>query len=92
VDNLLIQLGLLAGATVSGIAAIFAAKAERNSRPVANGFTDEVLGDLREVRKMLFEHLKEHDRRDIKNENCVCCAVTGTTRKRKKVSASVQDN
>ena len=84
-DSLLLQLGVIAGATVSGVAAIFAAKAERNSRPVSNGFADEVLGDLREVRKMLFEHLKEHDKRDI-NENCNCSTVKRTTRKRQKVS------
>jgi len=85
VDSFLIQLGVIAGATVSGVAAIFAAKAERNSRPVSNGFADEVLGDLREVRKMLFEHLKEHDKRDT-NENCNCSTVKRPTRKRQKVS------
>ena len=84
-DSLLLQLGVIAGATVSGVAAIFAAKAERNSRPVSNGFADEVLGDLREVRKMIFEHLKEHDKRDT-YENCNCSTVKRTTRKRQKVS------
>ena len=87
-DNLLLQLGVIAGATVSGVAAIFAAKAERNSRPVSNGFAEEVLTDLREVRQLLFQHLKEHDRRDI-NGGCICSTVQRTTRKRKTTSAGI---
>ena len=62
-DSFFIQLGVIAAATISGVAAIFAARAEKNSRPVSNGFADEVLGDLRELRRMLFEQLKEHDKR-----------------------------
>ena len=61
-DNLIIQLGVIAAATVSGVAAIFAAKAEKNSRPVSNGFAGEVLTDLRELRVMLFDHIKEHEK------------------------------
>ena len=87
-DSLLLQLGVIAGATVSGVAAIFAAKAERNSRPVSNGFAEEVLSDLREVRQLLFQHLKEHDRRDSKAE-CLCSTNKRTTRKRKATSAGV---
>jgi hypothetical protein len=84
------QLGVIAAATVSGVAAIFAAKAERNSRPTSNGFAEEVLVDLRQVRKLLMLHLKEHDRRDVNGaENCVCGAVQRTTRKRKAASAGV---
>lgn len=56
------QLGVIAAATVSGIAAIFAAKAEKNSRPVSNGFAQEVLNDLVEVKKMLYRHLKDHEK------------------------------
>ena len=89
-DNLIIQLGVIAAATVSGVAAIFAAKAERNSRPVSNGFAEEVLVDLRQVRKLLMLHLKEHDRRDVNgSENCVCGSLKRTTRKRKEVSTSL---
>lgn len=80
-DNLIIQLGVIAAATISGVAAIFAARAEKNSRPVSNGFAEEVLNDLREVRKMLFEHLKEHDKRG-QNEKCLHRTNKRTTRKR----------
>ena len=79
------QLGVIAAATVSGVAAIFAAKAERNSRPVSNGFASEVLTDLRELRAMLFEHIKEHEK-GTKNgaKECVCSTVKRQTRKYKK--------
>jgi DNA-binding ferritin-like protein len=84
VSELFVQLGIIAAATVSGIAAIFAAKAERNSRPVSNGFAEEVLTDLREMRQMLFRHLKEHDQRDTNGtKDCLCNTVKRQTRKRK---------
>ncbi len=85
-DNLLVQLGVIAAATVSGVAAIFAAKAEKNSRPVSNGFAGEVLTDLRELRAMLFEHIKEHEKGQNGAKNCVCSTVKRPTRKYKKVS------
>lgn len=53
-------IGLIAAATISSIAAIFAAKAERNSRPVSNGFADGIRTDIREIRSLLIEHLKDH--------------------------------
>lgn len=53
-------IGLIAAATISSIAAIFAAKAERNSRPVSNGFAEGIRGDIREIRSLLIEHLKDH--------------------------------
>ncbi len=84
-DNLVIQLGVIAAATISGVAAIFASRAEKNSRPVSNGFAEEVLGDLRELRKMLFQHLKEHDRKG-QNEKCLHCTDKRTTRKRSKAA------
>lgn len=87
-DNLIVQLGVIAAATVSGVAAIFAAKAEKNSRPVSNGFASEVLTDLRELRAMLFDHIKEHEKGTNKNgaKNCVCSTVKRPTRKYRKVS------
>jgi ERCC4-type nuclease len=42
------------------VAAIFAAKAEKNSRPVSNGFAPEVIRDLRELRSLFIEHLNNH--------------------------------
>ena len=82
-DSLFIQFGVIAAATISGVAAIFAARAEKNSRPVSNGFAEEVLTDLRELRKMLFQHLKEHDK-EGQNEKCLHCTNKRTTRKRVK--------
>jgi hypothetical protein len=53
-------IGLIAAATISSIAAIFAAKAEKNSRPVSNGFAEGIRNDVREIRSLLIEHLKDH--------------------------------
>lgn len=53
--------GLVIAAAISGYAAYMAAKAEKNSRPVSNGFTGYVLADLREIRKSLLDHLISHD-------------------------------
>lgn len=53
-------IGLLAAATISGIAAIYAAKAEKNSRPISNGFADGLRSDIRELRTLMIEHIKDH--------------------------------
>ena len=53
-------IGLIAAATISSIAAILAAKAEKNSRPVSNGFAEGIRADVREIRTLLIEHLKDH--------------------------------
>lgn len=53
-------IGLIAATTVSSIAAIYAAKSEKNSRPVSNGFAEGLRGDVREIRSLLIEHLKDH--------------------------------
>ena len=84
------QLGVIAAATISGVSAIFAARAEKNSRPVSNGFAAEVLGDLRELRRMLFTHLKDHDREGQNDKNCNNCTDKRTTTKRKKATESVE--
>ena len=89
-DNLLIQLGVIAAATISGVAAIFAARAEKNSRPVANGFAEEVLHDLRELRKLVFQHLKEHDKRGQNVKECIHCTDEGTATKRRKTVKSLE--
>ena len=85
-DNVLIQLGVIAAATISGVSAIFAARAEKNSRPVSNGFAEEVLTDLRELRRMVFEHLKEHDQRGQDVKKCIRCTDQGKATKRRKAS------
>jgi hypothetical protein len=53
-------IGLIAATTVSSIAAIYAAKSEKNSRPVSNGFADGIRSDVREIRSLLIEHIKDH--------------------------------
>ena len=53
-------IGLIAATTVSSIAAIYAAKSERNSRPVSNGFADGLRADVREIRSLMIDHLKDH--------------------------------
>lgn len=55
--------GVVAAATISAIAAIFAAKSERNSRPVSNGFADGLRHDVREIRALLIQHLNDHGKR-----------------------------
>ena len=52
--------GIILAASISAFAALKATKAEKNSRPMANGFTGYVLDDLREIRQSLREHLIHH--------------------------------
>jgi hypothetical protein len=54
--------GVIAAATISSIAAIYAAKSEKNSRPVSNGFADGLRHDVREIRAMLIQHLNDHSK------------------------------
>lgn len=53
--------GLILAAAISGYAAYMASRAEKNSRPVSNGFTGYVLDDLRDIKNSLYEHLISHD-------------------------------
>jgi hypothetical protein len=53
-------IGLIAATTVSSIAAVYAAKSEKNSRPVSNGFADGIRSDVREIRSLMIDHLKNH--------------------------------
>lgn len=61
-DTLITVIGGIISASIAGVAAVFAAKAEKNSRPVSNGFAKEVLEDLREIRKTVTEHLRDHSK------------------------------
>lgn len=54
-------IAMIASSTIAGIAALYAAKAEKNSRPVSNGFADHVREDLKEIRTMLIKHIENHD-------------------------------
>lgn len=61
-------------AGIAGFSAVKAARAEKNSRPVSNGFAggikaslrgleahlDDVHKDVREIRAALLDHLKDH--------------------------------
>jgi hypothetical protein len=60
VSEAITAVGLIAATTVSAIAALFAAKSEKNSRPVSNGFADGIRADVREIRTLMIEHLKDH--------------------------------
>lgn len=53
-------IGLIMATTVSSIAAIFAARSEKNSRPVSNGFAAHVVGSLDRIERRIDEHLKDH--------------------------------
>jgi hypothetical protein len=55
--------GIIAAATISAVAAIFAAKSERNSRPVSNGFAEGLRHDVREIRALMIQHLNDHGRK-----------------------------
>lgn len=55
-------IGLISASTISAIAALYAAKSERNSRPVSNGFADGLRDDVREIRSLLIDHIKDHER------------------------------
>ena len=52
--------GMLLSALIGLYGAFAARRAERNSRPVSNGFTGYVLQDLREIRSILVDHLEAH--------------------------------
>jgi hypothetical protein len=59
--DVVIAIAMVASSTIAGIAAIYAARAEKNSRPVSNGFADHVREDLKEIRTMLIKHIENHD-------------------------------
>jgi len=60
-NDTITAIGLIAASTVSAIAAIYAAKGEKNTRPVSNGFAEGIRSDVREIRKLLIDHIKDHD-------------------------------
>jgi len=73
-DATIAALAAIISAAISGYSGVKAKKAERNSRPVSNGFTydvrtglkhinahlDDVHKDIRELRQALVEHLQNH--------------------------------
>lgn len=48
-------------ALIAAFAALKAGQAEKNSRPVSNGFASHVLRSLDEIKDELRAHIKSHD-------------------------------
>jgi hypothetical protein len=73
-DATVAALAAVTSAIISGYSGVKAKRAERNSRPVANGFAegvktslkgleshlDDVHKDIRELRRALLDHLQNH--------------------------------
>lgn len=57
-------IGTIIAAGVAGFAAVKSAKAEKNSRPVSNGFAKTVTGSLERIEKRIDEHLRDHSNRN----------------------------
>ena len=51
----------IVAAAISAVAAMYAARAEKNSRPVSNGFASGVREDLKEIRSLVIRHIENHD-------------------------------
>ena len=49
----------IVAAGISAIAAIYAARAEKNSRPVSNGFASHVLTSLDRIDRNLDKHIND---------------------------------
>ena len=50
----------IVSASIAAFAAIKASKAEKNSRPVSNGFAKTVTGSLERIEKRMDDHLRDH--------------------------------
>lgn len=48
-------------ASIAAFAAIKASKAEKNSRPVSNGFAGHVLASLHRIETRMDSHIDNHD-------------------------------
>lgn len=53
----------IVSASIAAFAAIKASKAEKNSRPVSNGFAKSVTGSLERIEKRMDDHLRDHSNR-----------------------------
>lgn len=51
-------------ATGTILVAFIAKRTERNTRPVSNGFADNVLDRLDRIEKLVVDHLGDHAHRD----------------------------
>lgn len=62
-DATIQALGTVLAASIAAYAALKASKAEKNSRPVSNGFAKSVTGSLERIEKRIDEHLRDHSNR-----------------------------
>lgn len=62
-DATIQALGTVLAASIAAYAALKASKAEKNSRPVSNGFAKAVTGSLERIEKRIDEHLRDHSNR-----------------------------
>ncbi len=53
-------LATIGAATIAAIAAVMASKAEKNSRPVSNGFAKHVLDTLSRIESRIDKHVDNH--------------------------------
>jgi hypothetical protein len=49
----------IVAAAISAVAAMYAARAEKNSRPVSNGFANHVLTSLDRIEQNLDKHIND---------------------------------
>jgi hypothetical protein len=52
----------IAAAGISAVAAIYAARAEKNSRPVSNGFANHVMTSLDRIEANLDKHINDAEK------------------------------
>jgi len=62
-DTAIQALATVLAASIAAFAAIKASKAEKNSRPVSNGFAKTVTSSLERIEKRIDEHLRDHSNR-----------------------------
>ena len=61
-QHLIDALAMIIVSGISGFSAVKASKAEKNSRPVSNGFANDVRTELRDIRMMMFHHIQDHNK------------------------------
>ena len=61
-QHLIDAIAMVIVSVISGFSAVKASKAEKNSRPVSNGFATDVKSELRDIRMMLFAHIQDHNK------------------------------
>lgn len=62
-EAVLAALSSVVVASIAAYGAVKANKAEKNSRPVSNGFASGVNGKLDKVENLLIDHLRDHSKK-----------------------------